>query len=227
MKNRSLSLILLAGAALTVTACVGPNANLDELPGRSPLSRYVLQVEPDQDRIALAVHQNAELSGNQRHALASLAARYRAENNSALVIEVPAGNDPTTLRAAGNVRAALEGMGVSAQQISLVSYASSDPLAPVLAGYSTVQAVVPRCGEVWGNLARTGENAGSSNFGCAVNANLAAQISDPRDIVSPRASTPLNAQRRTVVYEAYRQGQVSSAQRDPMLATARVSEAIN
>lgn len=226
MMNRSLTLILLAGAATVLAGCVGPNANLDQPPPRSPLSRYVLQVENDLDRIALAVRDGG-LSDNQRNALASLAARYRAAGGNGLVIEVPQGNDPVTLRSAANVRSALEGMGIASSHITLASYASQDPLSPVLAGFSTPVAKVPRCGEVWGNLARTGENAGASNFGCAVTANLAAQIANPRDIVAPRASTPVNAQRRTVVYEAYRNGQNTSAAREGLLSDARVSEAVN
>ncbi len=226
MKNRSLTLVLLAGASVALGACVGSDAGLYRDAGLTPTSRYALRVEPDLDRIALAVR-DGDLSVNQRNAVASLAARYRNSAQEGLVIEVPQGNDPVALRSAGNIRAALEGAGVASNHISLASYSAPDSRAPVLAGFRTVVASVPRCGAEWGNLARTGENTVASNFGCAVNANLAAQIADPRDIVAPRAMTPPNAQRRTVVFEAYRQGQVTSAAREAMLADSEVSQAVN
>lgn len=226
MKNRSLTLVLLAGASVALGACVGTDAGMYRDPGLNPLSRYALRVEPDQDRIALSVR-DGDLSANQRQALASLAGRYRNSAQEGIVIEVPQGNDPVALRSAGNIRAALESSGVASNSISLASYSAPDSRAPVLAGFRTVIASVPRCGAQWGNLSRTGENTVASNFGCAVNANLAAQIADPRDIVAPRAMTPPNAQRRTVVFEAYRQGQPTSAQREALLADSEVSQAVN
>jgi len=226
MKNRSLTLLALAGSTLALTACVGTDAGMHKPTPINTLSRYVLQVEPDQDRIALAVRENG-LSENQRVALVQLAQRYRASEQSGLTVELPEGNDPVARRSADNIVQALYAAGISSQHIQYTTYAAPDVRAPVVAGFASIRAAVPRCGAEWGNLSRTGENAVGSNFGCAVNANLAAQIADPRDIVQPRAMTPPNAQRRTVVFEAYRQGQPTSAQREPMLESSRISEAVN
>ena len=223
---RSLTLILLAGSVMGISACVGPGANLDQPAPLTPLTRYALQVEPGQDRIALSIHEGT-LSNNQRNALASLAQRYNSGSREALVIEVPEGNDPVVMRTAENISATLQAAGISPQQIRYAAYNSPNSRAPVVAGFTTWVAEVPRCGTEWGNLTRTGNNAGASNFGCAVNANLAAQIADPRDIVSPRAMTPANAQRRTVVFEAYRQGQPTSAARETLMAGSQISEAVN
>jgi pilus assembly protein CpaD len=225
MMNRSFYACLLGGAALALSACIGPDANLDRGFGPMPLSRYVLQVEPDQDRIALAVHQNG-LSPNQRQALTSLAQRYRGSNQSGLVIQVPAEGDQFAGQTASQIASTLENMGVPRAEISVVDYQAPAGRAPVLAGFATIRAAVPRCGSQWGNLGRTGNNDGASNFGCAVNANLAAQIADPNDIVAPRTMTPPSAQRRTVVFDAYRQGQATSAQREQLLSESRVSDVV-
>lgn len=226
MKNRSLTLLALAGSTVALAACVGTDASLQRPAPVNSLSRYVLQVEPDQDRIALAVRENG-LSDNQRAALLQLAHRYRASAQNGLTVELPEGDDPVARRSAENVVQALYAAGVSAQHIRYATYSAPDVRAPVVAGFETIRASVPRCGAQWGNLSRTGENVVASNFGCALNANLAAQIADPRDIVQPRTMTPPNAQRRTVVFEAYRQGQPTSAQREPMLESSRISEAVN
>ncbi len=218
-----LSLILASSAA--TAACVGGPASLGGPAPVTPTSRYSLQVEAGLDRIALAVHEEG-LSANQHAALRDLAQRFAAGGAGAMVIEAPAGEDPVAVRAAYDVRAALERMGLPAQNLRLISYAGPDPRAPVLVGFETVQAAVPRCGAAWGNLGRTGDNMSSSNFGCAVTANLAAQIANPRDIVAPRAMDPADAGRRSVVFDRYRTGQQTAAVQEQMLARTRVSTAV-
>jgi len=226
MMNRSFFTCLMMGAALAMGACVGPDANLDmTTASRTPLSRYMLQVEPDQDRIALAVRTDA-LSANQQSAVAALAGRYRASGADRLLIEVADQTDSANARMIGHVIRALETYGVARHQISVINYEAPAANAPLVAGFATIRAQVPQCGSQWGNLSRTGNNNGASNFGCAVNANLAAQIADPRDIVAPRTMTPPSAQRRTVVFDAYRQGQTTSAQREQLLSSARVSDVV-
>ncbi|MDQ1154525.1 CpaD family pilus assembly protein [Brevundimonas sp. SORGH_AS_0993] len=224
--TRTLIAALLTTGALTLGACVGGPASLGGEPPLTPTARYQLQVEPDLDRIALAVHDTG-LSPNQRAALEALVGRWRAGADAALVVEAPAGEDPVALKAAYDVRNALANLGVPTERLQLVSYAAPDPRAPVLAGYQTVRAVVPQCGTAWGNLGRTGDNQSASNFGCAVTANLAAQIADPRDIQAPRAMTPASAARRTVVFDLYRAGKSTSADREQLVRDSVVSRAVN
>ena len=59
-----------------------------------------------------------------------------------------------------------------------------------------------------------------------MNANLAAQIADPRDIISPRPMTPADAGRRAVVFDNYRAGQPTSAPQEE-LVRSRVSQAVD
>jgi pilus assembly protein CpaD len=224
--NRTPIIVLLATAALSLGACVGGPASLGGEPPLTPTSRYQLQVEPDLDRIALAVHETG-LSPAQGDALQALVGRYRYVEAVPMVIEAPAGNDPVALKTAYDVKSALAASGVAPDRIMLVSYAAPDPRAPVVVGYQTVRAAVPRCGAVWGNLSRTGDNQSASNFGCAVTANLAAQIADPRDIQTPRAMTPSDAGRRTVVFDRYRTGQTTAAATETLIQETAVSRAVN
>ena len=192
----------------------------------TPTSRYQLQVEPDLDRIALAVHDTG-LSAAQNDALRALVARYSYVDAVPMVIEAPAGNDAVALKTAYDVKSALAAFGVSPDRINLVSYAAPDPRAPVVVGYQTIRAAVPQCGAVWGNLGRSGDNQSASNFGCAVTANLAAQIEDPRDIQRPRAMTPSDAGRRTVVVDLYRAGKPTSAEPETLIRDTAISKAVN
>ena len=153
--------------------------------------------------------------------------RFAAEGAPLLTIEAPSGDDPVASAAAWSIKGALEAAGVPAYQVRIVTYFAPDPRAPVLVGFDTVRAVVPQCGQSWTNLARTGNNAGSANFGCAVNANLAAQIANPRDIVTPRTMTPADATRRSVVIDHYRAGEQAAAVRETLVDRGRVSNAVD
>lgn len=225
IRTASLSAVLGLSLSLALSACVGGPASLGGEPPLTPTSRFTLQVEPGLDRIALAVHETG-LSANQRAALEALVGRFALEGAPALVIEAPAGGDAAAAETAWKVKAALEAAGVPGERIQLVGYDAPHPRAPVLAGFETLRAVAPQCGTQWGNLSRTGDNQPSANFGCAVTANLAAQIADPRDIVAPRALAPADAGRRSVVFDAYRSGKQTAAQREALLAQTRISRAV-
>jgi pilus assembly protein CpaD len=68
-------------------------------------------------------------------------------------------------------------------------------------------------------------NASSVGLGCAVNANLAAQIADPRDIVGHRQISPPDSGRAAVVFDNYRKGEVTSAAQEP-LVEGRIAQAV-
>lgn len=220
--TRARPLVMIALASAVLSACASAPAGPAPL---TPLSRWSLQVEEGVDRIALAVHETG-LSPNQRAALSALAGRFAHAGGDVIVVQAPAGNDPVAAEAAWSARATLQQTGVPAERIRVESYYAPDSRAPVLAGFTTVQAHVPRCGAASDNLARVGPGQTPSNFGCAVNANLAAQIADPRDIVSPRPMTPADAGRRAVVFDNYRAGQPTSAPQEE-LVRSRVSQAVD
>lgn len=212
---------VLAAAALGLGACATGAGG----PGPAPLNpgaRFALQVEPGVDRIALAVHDEG-LSDNQRRALVALAARAGADGADHIRVEAPAGGDPAANRAAWEAKSTLEAGGF---RVVLAAYSAPDPRAPVLAGFDTVRAVVPDCSTNWHNLSATAQNQTAANFGCAVHANLAAQIENPRDIVSPRAMTPADAGRRAVVFDRYRRGQQTAAPQEALISGNRVAEAV-
>lgn len=216
----------LAGlAALALGGCMGAAAGGGGPTPILPTARYVLQAEPDIDRIALAVR-DGDLSPAQQAALGELASRFRVEGAPVLTIEAPAGDNPVALATAHQVRRTLEQRGVPGAMIRTIAYYGPDDRAPVLAGFDTYRAIVPQCGTQWDSLTRTGSNQTSSNFGCAVNANLAAQIANPRDIVQPRGMTPADAGRRSVVFATYRAGEATSAEREELLTNQRVSRAV-
>lgn len=221
--KRALALLVASASAATLAACAHGGGGAEAVP-LTPVSRWSLQVEEGLDRIALAVHDSG-LSPNQRAALAALADRFAHTGGDLIRIEAPSGDDPASGETAWQTRQMLQQFGVPANRIQVVGYHAPHPRAPVIAGFETVQARVPQCGASWESLTRTSTNRPQSNFGCAVNANLAAQIANPRDIVEPRGITAADAGRRTVVFDNYRAGQPTSAPQEDMVSS-RVSQAV-
>jgi len=222
---RTSLLVAAAVSAMALSACVGaPAGGIGPAPLTST-QRFTLQVEPGVDRIALAVNEQG-ISPTQQRAVYDLVRRFSAEGAPVIRIEAPSGNDPVANEFAFRVRTALETMGAGGR-VQVVAYSAPDPRAPVLVGFDTAQASIPQCGSSWTNLTRTGNNETSANFGCAVTANLAAQIANPRDIVTPRAMMPGDAGRRAVVFDNYRKGEATAATQEELVANRRVSQAVN
>jgi len=210
-------------AGLVVTGCGGVAAGGMAAP-LTPISRYSLQVEPGLDRIALAVHETG-LSGPQRAALTALAGRFNAAGADHIRIEAPSGDDPVAGQAAWGARAALEQAGIPGDRIRVAAYAAPDPRAPVLAGFETFAARVPNCANRQGDMGGRLSNQSSVGLGCAITANMAAQIADARDIVAPRAMTPSDSGRAAVIFDNYRSGQPTSAPQDSLVA-GRIARAV-
>lgn len=219
------NVLAVAAVSALLAGCVGGPAGGEGPAPLTPTSRFSLQVEPGIDRIALAVHEDG-VSPTQMDALAAMAARFGAEGSSVMRVEAPGGGDVVANDFAFRIKAALERVGAPGHLIQVVAYEAPDARAPVLVGFETVRAVVPQCGTQWNNLARTNRNETSSNFGCAVNANLAAQIANPRDIITPRGMTPSDSGRRAVVFDKYRKGEATAALQEDLIANRRVSRAV-
>lgn len=208
---RSLLLAFSATALLAGCASSGSVA-----PPTNALSQYALRVEPGLDRIALAVHEDG-LSSNQIAALRDLAVRYADTGTGRIQVQGPTGEDPAASRQTWAIRSALEAAGVPGQNIEVAAYDAPNPRAPVLAGFETVRAVIPNCGAERRDMGGRFSNAPSLGLGCAINANMAAQIADPRDIIGARAMTPADSGRAAVVFDNYRKGQVTAAPQETLI----------
>ena len=204
-----LSLSALAGAAL-LSACATDSKSakgLDE--AITPTEQFPLKADETPGQIRLAAHPTG-LSPAQRAAVEAMADRWLQDGGGVVTIRVPTtGVDPRAADVtSGETAELLQAAGVPGEKIRRIGYdASGDGVAPIVVAYTTYQAEIPRCGLKWGNLSSNGKNKPMDNFGCAVSANMAAQIADPADIAGPRSSDPTDAGRRTTVIDKYRQGQ--------------------
>jgi pilus assembly protein CpaD len=202
-------------AALCLAACASDPAS----PARTavnPDALYPMQADIKPDQLALAVHAGG-LSPAQVQALTALAARWREEGEDAIVLQAPHGGaDPVlAARAQSDARALLLSLGVPESGLRLAAYDAADAKAPLLVSFPRYQAKAIACGRHWDDLTATRDNTVQSNFGCAVAANMAAQIAHPADIAHPRNLDEPSADRRETVLGKYAQGKVTAADEDP------------
>jgi pilus assembly protein CpaD len=216
--NRALSTLAVLAATVLLAACAtGPKEPpATDHAALTPTEQYPLKARQLPGELRLAVHAEG-LSAAQRDALADLADHWADAGSGDVTIRVPSGGvDPRaaelTSRQALQILAA---MGVPQDRLHRAGYApEAGGAAPILVSYVTYRAMIPRCGLEWENLSTNGKNKPMENFGCAVSANLAAQIADPADIAHPRDLDPTDAGRRTTVIDKYRQGQATAGEAD-------------
>jgi pilus assembly protein CpaD len=118
-------------------------------------------------------------------------------------------------------------LGVPYDHVRMIGYAAGpQPKAVVLASFSRVVAEGPDCRSVpWENLTATKDNKPYNRFGCTLTANMAAQIADPSDLAGNTPLAPADSSRRMVVLAKYRDGKLTSSEKDEQ-ASGSISSAV-
>ena len=218
----SASILVVAAAALALAGCASNKAVRNAV---TPTEAWTdkVKVESQPQIIRLGVHADG-MSPNQAAAVADFVGQWMQVEGGLITVQAPVGASP---RMVASVQAHLAAQGAPLAMIDLASYdAAGNAAAPIVVAYDRFTVDTPRCGQNWESLTRTRNNEAFGNFGCAVTANIAAQVANPQDLLRPRAMTPADAQRRATVLGKYRQGQVTSSTRDDQAGGA-ISQAIN
>jgi pilus assembly protein CpaD len=208
MTQTRTSLAALSLAALCLAACATEHPASGSA-ALTPIDQYRLQAQAATDRLALAAHADG-LSDAQIQALKALAAHRADADGGAVTISLPHGAADAAA-VARTADAAQVVLNVAGARVQRSTYESDDAKAPLLVSFEYAQAVVPRCGH-WGDLTGTFDNESYANLGCAVTANMAAQIANPSDIVRPHAEDAPDSGRRMTVLEKYREGKQTGAE---------------
>ncbi len=216
MKSR-LPLFVLGLTALG--ACAGvppPPEGVHPTPTAADLHR--IHVTQSAERLEVPVRPGDEtLSHADRAQLQRFAGGYLRYGHGALVLSTPSGgaNSDTASVLANETRRALVDAGVSYAAVAGSSYdASGRADAPIIVSFARYEAHAPECAPLWEqDLAHQSNNQPWESFGCATQANLAALVEDPADLLRPRAEDPRDAGRRDTVMDAYREGSTTHAER--------------
>jgi pilus assembly protein CpaD len=218
--TRSLLMICLAAAlAGCASTHEAPKKAAADLP-TTPTTQFAVKLTHSPDEILLAPHATG-LSPAQETAVQALAERWRASGDGPVTIQSPVGGGAAAYRGSTAVRSALLNLGLTEEQIHLVSYQptpgapGAPAVSPLVVGFTHYQAQGPDCGRNWKDFTKTYTNQPNSNFGCAVTANFAAMIANPADLADPRPMDPSDANRRETIVGHYRKGEMTSSAKDP------------
>lgn len=231
MTSQTVKRVLLLGALLMgLSACASDGVEPPPVAvPRTATDKWRDQIKVDgrTDEIQLAVHASG-VSTNQDQALSALVSRWLSAQAREIVVSAPLGGAgaPSAGGMAAQVRERLMFYGAAPAQVRIVGYdATGQDAAPMRVGFEVFSAQGPTCG-AWENLTATRKNEAYDNFGCALAANLAAQVANPEDLIRPRDSTPIDAGRRDTVLGKYRKGEITSSAKNDQ-ANGAISKAID
>lgn len=208
-----LKALLLSAAVAGLAACASTPS--DQGPSKTAATETQqwmdrIKVTSAPDEIVLAAHASG-LSANQGAALQDLFDRWLQAEGRELVVSAPNGAGGM----ASQIRDRLLILGAPASSVRIVGF---DPVGPednaIRVGFLRYEAEPLKCGQQWENLTATRNNKAYDNFGCALAANLAAQVANPEDLIRPRGMTPADAGRRGVLLDKYRKGEVTAAAKE-------------
>jgi pilus assembly protein CpaD len=209
-------------ALMMLGACGGASALKEEPPvdmieqahlKRTVLDAYVPEAIPVEARIAISAP-NGAIGINVQEAadLKSFAREYVRLGRGNVVVSVPANanNSQSAAQVAQDVQRALFLGGVDFSKISAGPYeAQGQSNAPILISFGRYETKPIVC-EPWTSFdpRKTAENIPPDRFGCAQNANLAAMIADPGDLLGDRKDGPRDAARIQNGIDMHRKGGV-------------------
>lgn len=199
---------------LSVAACATPQMIEDRKPVATAADLHEITVTEAGVRLEVPVAGDS-VSAESIAQINEFGETYRAAGHGPLMVSTPTGSGDSAARVAQSVRMQLVESGVNYAAIAGGTYdAAGRAGAPIVLSFTRYEAQAPNCKPVWTtDLAFSLDNQVSENFGCSVNANLAAMIADPADLKGPRPAEPRDAARRDVVLGKYREGQVTGADR--------------
>jgi pilus assembly protein CpaD len=207
--------LLLVGLALTAGACKHDTVITHTVPvdyrDRHPI---VVAESPTSIDILIGSGRGG-LTVTQRAQVAAFGSTWRREGNGVLLVKVPTGtrNHIAARATVREITSVLHSVGVPAKAVVVRPYRPDRVLAaaPIRLAFPVMRAEVANCGMWPDELGPTKdwkywENEPYANFGCATQRNLAAMVTEPSDLLQPRAETPSSAARRQTVMDKYRQG---------------------
>lgn len=190
-------------AAIALSACSsGWNGEVhDTYTPVSHTERFPIEVVKGTVKVNLPTR-SSRLTPNQIDAVTRFAQQARSSRAQRVFIRRPGGNVNADV-IAGRVTQIFTEQGVSASQLKHSTY-SAGAGAPVSLAFVRKFAKTRACGNWTKDWTRTGANEPYADFACSYQHNLAAQVANPQDFVTPRTSTPSDASRRQRVFTDYR-----------------------
>jgi len=210
MKNlTNMFRVCAAGAALLAAACASPPP-IGERVTADPSLRFPIAVEPQMMTLRLPAdppNGNPDLSSGGQ--LERFAQDYLEHGSGSIAVSAPR----RFPNAPAQYAARLESLGIPRPRILVGSDDQPGAIDDVRITYIRYRAQSAECGYWSADQGFTETNVTPPNFGCATEHNIAAMISDPRDLLTPDTRGQPDAPRRLSVLDKYRKGEPTAAQK--------------
>jgi pilus assembly protein CpaD len=208
-KNAYVLQALSVAAVLLAGSCAAPTN--DGTVFSDGLRNHPITVAPHYETVNVAFSDaSAGLSPEDGTKLANFAEDYLMRGDGAISISAPKG--PNSSAALSYFGEELAHMGVPRSRILVGTHdASGDTHVEI--GYIAYGAKADACGNWSQNAAEMAQNIPLPDFGCSNQHNLAAMVSEPRDLMAPRGMTPADATRRGTVINTYEKAQSTASQK--------------
>jgi len=195
--------LITASLGLLLSACTsGWRGEVDDV--YVPVShteRYPIEVVKGTVRVNVPT-KSSRMSAGQIDAVTRFAQQANSSGASRITIARPGGSINGDV-IAGRITQIFNEQGIKSSLLRHSTF-SGRRGAPVSLSFSRKFAKTKKCGNWTEDFSVSGDNLPHADFGCSNQHNLAAQIANPNDFVTPRTSTPIDPMRRQQVITDYR-----------------------
>ena len=190
-----MGVVLLAAMSSTLAACSRGELALDDTyTPAAHYERYPIKVTRGPVKMEVS-SQHGSLQPSQINAISSFSRAAVNAGSSKITILRPSGGGASG-KVARQTYQLLVQSGISPGMIAQKTYPGPSK-GPVQISYVRSVAVTKECGDWSEDMADTSSNEPFTNYGCAVQSNIAAMVVNPDDFVVPRPATPALAATRT------------------------------
>jgi pilus assembly protein CpaD len=211
-------LMALVAAGLMLAACNTQGQRISEgLPTDGYRTAYPITIEDAPEILDLPVGRGSTgLSPDLAAVVRSFGADAAKNATSGVAVMIPQGsaNAAAASYLSRDVVRTLRSTGLAASLVEVRPYAVADGRAnaPLRLIFTRIKAVSPPCGRWTGSVIANDEKGGDgAEFGCTTQANLAAMVENPNDLIIPRAESPIPAWQRWKSMQKFEGGSSSGS----------------
>lgn len=200
-RGLSLAAVLLAGS------CTSPSSG-EKMVFDDPVANHPILVQPSYQSLKVSASAAGIESGDAAKFDAFIA-DYQAHGNGKIIINVA--NGASANAEVASIAGRINAMGISRDKILVANHDVQGDDYRIELNYISYQANTATCGDWSEDLSSTDDNKTAANLGCSVQHNIAAIVSDPRDLLGPRPMDGADADRRATVVTNYEKGAPTAA----------------
>ena len=215
MSRKTTMIKIAAGCifAASLAGCAAPNdraVKVGKMLITNPKGNHPIRVSKQMIKMHIPVRRgDYGLNSEKKMELGNFVDQFRREGEGRLILSAPAGqpNEVAAFNVLNDVRDSMKSHGIVRQMVKLSPYTpKGDPEAPIIVSYLGYKAEGPKCGPLTRDIGGEGRNLPYEQHACATQANMAAMIANPKDLIEARDESPRSGERRDQLWDKYVKG---------------------